>query len=236
MGRAIIFSGAGLSAESGIPTFRDRGGLWEKYDIDEVANFATFDQNRPAVFRFFNEFRSLLRDKQPNHAHRALAHLQQQFGRQRVLFITQNVDDLLERAGCADVMHVHGFLREMQCLRCGRVWEIGYDAWPLHDPCPGCCGHDIKPHVVLFNEAAPRYTDMYALVDSLTRQDCFAALGTSGMVVPVTQMIAGLPGTKILCNLEPAGFMDEAYFDVCYYQPVTRAIDMIVRDIMRVLG
>lgn len=235
MNKAIIISGAGLSAESGIPTFRDKGGLWEQYSIDVVANFLTFEQNRVAVFEFFNVFRGMLNHAQPNTAHRALARLQQQYGPERIKLITQNVDDLLERAGCTEVLHVHGLLTQMQCLDCGQAWDIGYGEWPPYGYCPGCASLAVKPNVVLFNEEAPRYLDMYRIVGSMTGDDCFTALGTSGQVVPVGGMIYGFAGTKILCNLEPSPGLDDAQFDHCYYQPVTQAIDQISGRIEDVL-
>ncbi len=235
MGKTVIVSGAGLSAESGIPTFRDKGGLWEKYDIDEVANFCTFYQNKPAVFRFFNEFRRLIKTIEPNHAHKRLALLQEEYGPERVLLVTQNVDDLLERAGCSNVLHVHGFLTEMQCLACGHVWDIGYEPCALYSTCPGCEADDIKPNVVLFNEVAPRYRDMYALVDGLQPDDCLVALGTSGTVVPVAELVSGRQCTKILCNLEPCYTMQEDVFDHRFYKPVTGAIDDIAVHIEDIL-
>ncbi len=227
MAKAVIISGAGLSAESGIPTFRDKGGLWERYSIDEVANFCTFEQNRVKSFKFFNEFRALLNDARPNAAHAALARLQKQCGPEHIVLITQNVDDLLERAGCTGVVHVHGCLWQMQCLDCAHVWDIGYGSWAPYEPCPACASLAVKPHVVLFNEMAPRYRDMHEVMDGLTADDCFVALGTSGFVVPVAGMIYGFMGKKILCNLEPSAYLDGQGFDHCYYMPVTQAIEQI---------
>jgi len=236
MAKAVIFSGAGLSAESGIPTFRDKGGLWERYSIDEVANFCTFEQNRVKAFKFFNEFRGMLKDASPNAAHEALARLQKAFGSEHIVLITQNVDDLLERAGCAGVLHVHGCLWQMQCLDCEHVWDIGYGAWAPYETCPACSSLAVKPHVVLFNEMAPRYADMYAVMDSLTADDCFVALGTSGFVVPVAGMIYGFTGAKILCNLEPSAYLDGGLFDHCCYRPVTQAMDEIAGRIEEALA
>ena len=227
MAKAVIISGAGLSAESGIPTFRDKGGLWERYSIDEVANFCTFDQNRVKAFKFFNEFRGMLANVRPNAAHEALARLQKVCGPEHIVLITQNVDDLLERAGCTGVMHVHGCLWQMQCLDCTHVWDIGYGMWAPYEPCPACASLAVKPHVVLFNEMAPRYADMHEAVESLTADDCFAALGTSGFVVPVGPMISGFTGNKILCNLNASDWLDGRLFDHCYYMPVTQAIEQI---------
>ena len=236
MAKAVIISGAGLSAESGIPTFRDKGGLWERYSIDVVANFCTFEQNRVKTFKFFNEFRALLKDARPNAAHEALARLQKSFGPEHIVLITQNVDDLLERAGCTRVIHVHGCLWQMQCLDCAHMWDIGYGSWAPYEPCPACASLAIKPQVVLFNEMAPRYGDMHEIMDSLTADDCFAALGTSGFVVPVAGMIYGFMGKKILCNLESSACLDGQLFDHCYYMPVTQAIDEISGLVAEVLA
>jgi NAD-dependent deacetylase len=236
MAKAVILSGAGLSAESGIPTFRDKGGLWERYSIDEVANFCTFEQNRIKVFKFFNEFRGMLGTVRPNAAHEELALLQKVYGPEHIVLITQNVDDLLERAGCTDVLHVHGCLWQMQCLDCCHVWDIGYGMWAPYEPCPACASFAVKPHVVLFNEMAPLYADMYEALDSLTQEDCFVALGTSGFVVPVSRMISGFTGKKILCNLEPSAGLDGRLFNHCYYMPVTQAMKEISGHIAKVLA
>jgi NAD-dependent deacetylase len=236
MAMAVIFSGAGLSAESGVPTFRDKGGLWERNSIDEVANFCTFEQNRVKAFKFFNEFRGMLATVRHNAAHEELARLQKLYGREHIVLITQNVDDLLERAGCTDVLHVHGCLWQMQCLDCCHVWDIGYGIWAPYEPCPAYASFAVKPHVVLFNEMAPRYADMYEAIDLLTTEDCFVALGTSSFVVPVGSLISGFTGRKILCNLETSAWLGGRLFDHCYDKPVTQAMKEISGHIEEVLA
>ena len=116
--KLIIFSGAGISAESGINTFRDTNGLWENHSIKEICSEYTWKQNFEAVHSFYNQRRVQLSEVQPNNAHKVVATLKKQYG-EDCYVITQNVDDLFERVGCKDVLHVHGELGKMECTACG---------------------------------------------------------------------------------------------------------------------
>jgi NAD-dependent deacetylase len=124
----------------------------------------------------------------------------------------------------------------MQCLGCGHVWDIGYGKWAPYGPCPACESLAVKPHVVLFNEIAPRYADMHEAIEGLTPEDCFVALGTSGFVVPVGRIISSFTGLKILCNLDPTDRLDGRLFDHCCYNPVTQAMGVISGHIEEVLA
>lgn len=190
--RVVILSGAGLSAPSGIPTFRDAEGLWEGHDIDTVCNTNTFHQNRDKVFAFYNARRQGLASVQPNAAHRMLARLEQKYGN-RVVHFTQNVDDLLERAGCKNVTHVHGLLTELKCTKCqGFSWEIGYRnaTYGKHEICPNCNNHKgVRPNVVLFGDTAPKYRQMYQAFDDQRSNDIALIIGTSGLVIGVNDLL-----------------------------------------------
>lgn len=201
----LIFTGAGISADSGIKTFRDAGGLWEGHNVDQVANILSFRKNFELVHRFYNARRQQLAEVEPNAAHRMIARLQ---ARYPTFNFTQNVDDLLERGGCTDVIHVHGSLTRMQCLACGHQWEIGYAAYDCEtDRCTReRCGSrkGVKPAVVFFHEAAPRYADLGRALRGLQRGDVGLVMGTLGNVVQIGEMLAETPATTILSNLESA--------------------------------
>ena len=182
MKRLIVFSGAGLSAESGIPTFRDAGGLWEGHDVNEVANWLTLKRNKELVYKFYNERRIQMASVEPNDGHNVLARLQQSIGKDRVVFITQNVDNLLERAGCSNILHVHGHIDYGQCLANPfHTWRLDGDI-DMTTRCPSC-GGGVKPGVVLFNERAHNYPVMYRVFKSLTAADVFIVIGTNGAVI-----------------------------------------------------
>ncbi|MCA7988715.1 SIR2 family NAD-dependent protein deacylase [Burkholderia vietnamiensis] len=156
--RLYVFSGAGLSAESGIPTFRTGGGIWSQESIDEVCNFLTWRRNREAVFRFYNQRIAEKRDARPNDAHRILAAWQGLWGTERVRLITQNIDDLLEQAGAQQVTHLHGDMHSMLCTLCDLRFPKGGEEYRPDTACPRCgTAEAVKPGVVFFQEAAPEY-------------------------------------------------------------------------------
>lgn len=235
--RLIVFTGAGISADSGIATFRDANGLWENYSIEEVCSEHTWKTNFDAVHRFYNARRQQLAAAQPNEAHHMLARLQKRYD---AILITQNIDDLLERAGCENVVHVHGFLTEMYCDECskrgkGAPWDIGYTAWKAGEQrCPSCLTRYVRPHVVFFGGNAPKYQIMYGLFEALTPDDILLVMGTAGQVVSLDGY-TDIP-TSILSNLESetpkpenAGmlFMDDNKFDhVLHGRASDRAIDI----------
>ncbi len=184
MKKVLIFSGAGLSAESGIKTFRDNDGLWEEYDVMQVCSTQGWEADRELVTRFYNDRRRDLRSKEPNPAHYAIARLQRRF-RGQVWNLTQNVDDLLERAGCEDVIHLHGTLRDLRCESCGHIWDIGYREQREEDSCPKCGSGSVRHNVVMFGEPAPAYRFIQRAVDD---SDLFVAIGTSGQVIDIVPM------------------------------------------------
>ncbi|WP_345978210.1 Sir2 family NAD-dependent protein deacetylase [Sulfurimonas sp. HSL3-7] len=191
----MILSGAGLSAESDISTFRDSDGLWERYDVMEVCSTQGWQQNRKLVTDFYNARRRELAKKEPNAAHFALAELERKYPG-RVWNLTQNVDDMLERAGCKEVIHLHGTLRDLRCESCHRLFDIGYRAQKEEERCPYCGSADVRHNVVMFGESAPEYRHIYEAVD-----DCglFVAIGTSGRVIDIASL-AGEFYHSILVN------------------------------------
>ncbi|MDD5350434.1 MAG: hypothetical protein PHQ12_09510 [Chthoniobacteraceae bacterium] len=230
MPKLVILSGAGLSAESGLRTFRDQNGLWENHSVNAVCNGATWRANFGLVHQFYNERRTQLATATPNAAHRQIADWQRRY---KTVILTQNVDDLLERAGCRDVIHLHGFLPEMTCAACGHTWNIGYRAWKKEAPCPRCQSvRDARPRIVFFGEPAPAYRLLWESFAALTSRDVAVIIGTSGVVLPITELALQSRGYKILNNLAPEPAIPGHLFDEVFYQPATQAageIDRLVR-------
>lgn len=185
MKNIVVLSGAGISAESGLKTFRDNDGLWENHNIREVATPQAFKRNPELVLRFYNERRKALNDVKPNRAHKELVKLEEKF---RVSIITQNVDDLHERAGSSEVFHLHGNLT-MMCSSVDPTLLYPYDK----DIKVGdCCekGSQLRPHVVWFGEAVP----MIAIVQPIMqRADIVLVIGTSLQVYPAASLIENVP-------------------------------------------
>lgn len=196
----IVFTGAGLSADSGIQTFRDSDGLWENHKVEVVATLSTWKRNFETVHRFYNARRAQLSEVKPNAAHVMIADWQKRYN---TTVITQNIDDLLERAGATDVIHVHGNLREIKCTACGEVTDIGYDVWNyLEGRCSCGCLKGMKPNVIFFGETAPEYPKMWRTFKQMTKDDILVVIGTSGQVIDIGGVAAISPATSILSNLE----------------------------------
>lgn len=184
MTRLFVVSGAGLSAESGLATFRDKGGLWAKYDLEKICHFKTWRANRDEVFEFYNRCKTAIQAVSPTEGHKTLASWQRQFGAERVHLLTQNIDDLLERAGAEDVTHLHGDTESMVCADCGARWLIGNGPY-VPQPCPICGSSDgAKPGIVFFGERAPNYRKLSHMQDTITMEDILIVVGSSMQVLP----------------------------------------------------
>lgn len=180
----VILTGAGISAESGIDTFRDAGGLWEQHRVEDVATPEGFARDPDLVLGFYDMRRAALSTVVPNPAHEALARLDRAFGGE-LLIVTQNVDDLHERAGASRVLHMHGELKSALCTSCGM--RSPWDA-PMLDrpPCPVCRAPTLRPDVVWFGEMPYQMDRIYA---ALRRADLFVSIGTSGAVYPAAGFV-----------------------------------------------
>jgi NAD-dependent deacetylase len=188
--RLFILSGAGLSAESGISTFRTDGGIWSKDSIEKVCNLDTWLENRPAVFEFYNRRLEEMGSAQPNGAHMRLAQWQHRWGAERVKLLTQNVDDLLEKAGAPEVIHLHGDIHHYLCTACDHRFERTGAGWDEHLSCPQCSDPAaVKPGVVFFNESAPMYSHLGVMRATMTEEDVFLAIGTSFIVIAPPQIL-----------------------------------------------
>ena len=181
MKKIVVFTGAGISAESGLGTFRDSGGLWDNYKIEDVATPDAFKKNPELVLEFYNIRRRQLLSSSPNSAHFALNKLQQNFNLQ---IITQNIDDLHERSGSKNVLHLHGKLRQSKSLLDNKVYEIEGSELILGDLCPN--GSQLRPNVVWFGEAVPM---MDVAIETVKTADIFIIIGTSLNVYPAASLI-----------------------------------------------
>ena len=205
----VILTGAGISAESGIDTFRSAGGLWEQHRVEDVATPEGFARDPELVLRFYDMRRAAIQTKQPNAAHHALARLDTEW-RGNLLIVTQNVDDLHTRAGAKRVLHMHGEHLNAWCTSCDirSPWTT-----PLIDrpPCPVCQARTLRPDVVWFGEMPYRMDEIYAV---LREADLFVSIGTSGAVYPAAGLVRNareLGAQTLELNLERS--QGSAWFD-----------------------
>jgi NAD-dependent deacetylase len=225
----VVLTGAGISAESGVPTFRDADGLWEGHRVEDVATPEGYDLQPSVVHRFYDERRASLSRVEPNAAHRALARLEDQFG-DRLLVVTQNIDDLHERGGSTRVLHMHGELRSALCRACrGRTpWEHDLADYP---PCPRCGVSELRPDVVWFGEIPYQ---MDRIQDALDAADLFVSIGTSGAVYPAAGFVqfAARAGARTLeLNLQPSA--GTHLFDDARHGPASSLVPAWVDDLLR---
>ncbi|WP_445116063.1 SIR2 family NAD-dependent protein deacylase [Acinetobacter sp. WZC-1] len=201
MKKLVVFSGAGMSAESGISTFRDHQGLWENHDIQQVATPQAWASDPALVQRFYNERRKNILEAQPNQAHQIIAALESHF---HVQVITQNIDDLHERAGSQQVLHLHGNIRLARSSGPGSEYTTDFypiDGWRLdlqRDKCPA--GYPLRPHVVWFGEAVPAYDQAVALVQDA---DLFIVIGSTLTVYPVAGLVHEIPASCTAYYIDP---------------------------------
>ena len=185
MRKIVILTGAGISAESGIETFRAEDGLWAQHHIEDVATPEGFVRDPKLVVDFYNARRAQAASVEPNAAHRALARLEIEHEAE-VVVITQNVDDLHERGGTTTLYHMHGHLKSALCADCDHRWPAPMVMSP-GDACPSCTAPSARPDIVWFGEMP---YDMETLFRHLTEADLFAAIGTSGNVYPAAGFVA----------------------------------------------
>jgi NAD-dependent deacetylase len=186
MKKIIVLTGAGMSAESGIKTFRDSGGLWEEYRVEDVATFAAWQRNQELVLRFYNERRRQLKSVEPNDGHKALAKLETHY---EVQIITQNVDNLHERAGSSHILHLHGELTKARStVDENYIIDIGYNDILQGDTCP--LGSQLRPHIVWFGESVP---NIVKASEMTSKADIIIVIGTSLNVYPAAGLLHYAP-------------------------------------------
>ncbi len=225
--KVVVLTGAGISAESGLSTFRDNNGLWDNHRVEDVATPEAFDRDPDLVQRFYNQRRAALSTVAPNAAHQALAAAEGYF--QEFLLVTQNVDDLHERAGSKNLLHMHGELLKKRCVQCHHIDAIQDDL--LADAsCENCerVG-TLRPHIVWFGEM-PLYMDDIML--ALMQCDLFVSIGTSGAVYPAAGFveIANQAGAHTIeLNLEPSD--QNNHFKQSIHGPASQVVVDYFNDI-----
>lgn len=231
MKKIVILTGAGISAESGIRTFRASDGLWEDHRVEDVASPQGFQRDPALVYRFYNTRRQQLLspDIAPNAAHHALAALEKNYGGEVVL-ITQNIDDLHSRAGSQNLLHMHGELFKTRCLLCDKISELRAD-FDHATNCPACGdAGGLRPHIVWFGEM-PLFMD--EIYHHLSTCSLFAAIGTSGHVYPAAGFVeaAALSGADTIeLNLEPS--LTHSAFHKTLYGPATEIVPKWIKTLL----
>ena len=224
----VILTGAGVSAESGIDTFRDAGGLWERHRVEDVATPEAFARDPELVLRFYDMRRAAIQTKEPNAAHFALARLDAEWDGE-LLIVTQNVDDLHERAGARRVLHMHGEHLLAWCTACD-------ERSPWHGPlldrpaCLACGERALRPDVVWFGEMPYRMDEIY---EALREADVFVSIGTSGAVYPAAGFVRQarqLGAATLELNLEPS--QGSAWFDEARHGPATELVPAWVDEVL----
>ena len=195
MKNIVVFTGAGISAESGIGTFRDSGGLWENHKIEDVATPEAFVKNPELVLNFYNIRRQQLLESSPNIAHIALNRLQEKYN---LLIITQNIDDLHERSGNATVLHLHGNLREAKSTIDNKIYPIKDANLNIGDFCKK--GGQLRPNVVWFGEAVP---NMEIAINKVMQANIFIIIGTSLSVYPAASLLSYATESEKIILIDP---------------------------------
>jgi NAD-dependent deacetylase len=219
MKKLVVLTGAGMSSESGIKTFRDSGGLWEEYEVTEVATPMAWVKNKDLVLRFYNERRRQLAASKPNEGHFGLAQLEEYFD---MHIITQNIDDLHERAGSTRILHLHGELTKARsCVDPSLIYNIGYNNINLGDTCEK--GSQLRPHIVWFGEEVPMMDEAANLTADA---DIFVVVGSSLNVYPAAGLISYVPAKASLWLIDPKEVV----------VPVNRKVEVIKEKASKGIG
>jgi len=239
--KIVFFTGAGLSADSGISTFRDSDGLWENHKIEEVCSEGSWKKNFETVHKFYNERREELNGKEPNAAHIMIKEIQEEY-QDDCIVITQNVDNLLEKAGIPEdkILHVHGNLTKLKCENCGNNWDIGFNTFDIkNDRCPKCDSlKAVRPNIVFFGGQAPMYSYMHRAFEYLQNPNSiFIVIGTMGNVIHISSIIGTkslngkvrktIPCHTILNNLDENEYLEKELFNDIFYLKASIAADKI---------
>lgn len=228
MEKIVILTGAGISAESGLGTFRDEGGIWSQYPLEDVATPEGFARDPALVHRFYNARRAQAAKAAPNPAHLALARLEAGYP-DGVLIVTQNVDGLHAAAGCRNVIHMHGEIMKALCHACGHRWPAP-TRMSHEDPCPACGAAATRPDVVWFGEMP---YGMERIDRALAGAGLFAAIGTSGQVYPAAAFVqmAGSAGAHTVeLNLERSAASED--FHELRHGPASEVVPAWVEEVL----
>jgi NAD-dependent deacetylase len=219
--KLVVLTGAGMSAESGLKTFRDMGGLWENYDIHQVATPEAWNKNKELVLRFYNERRRQLSEVEPNSGHFGLVELEKYFD---VQIITQNVDNLHERAGSKNILHLHGELTKARStIEDTLIYEIGYKDIALGDLCD--LYSQLRPHIVWFGEMVPEIENAIRLV---RRTDILAIVGTSLEVYPAAGFINEIDYDTPIYLIDPNKIQHVSQSVIHIQESATRGVKLLI--------
>jgi NAD-dependent deacetylase len=228
----VVLTGAGISKESGLDTFRCEDGIWASVSLEDVATPEGFRRNPALVHEFYNARRSKLADPEivPNAAHLALARLEEEWPSE-VLIVTQNIDNLHERAGSRNLLHMHGELNKVRCEACDELL-IWLDDLSVEQACPACGRNgSLRPHVVWFGEMPLGMAEIY---DALDRCGLFVSIGTSGNVYPAASFVSHVrmyrPAHTVELNLEPS--TGATLFAERLYGPATEIVPAFVERVL----
>lgn len=231
--KIVVLTGAGISAESGLSTFREAGGLWDKHRVEDVATPEAFMINPALVHSFYNKRRRELQNILPNAAHIALAELEEKYP-EKVYVVTQNVDNLHEKAGTKNLYHMHGELLKLICTYCGAVEEFGGES-SSESVCPACKKKGgMRPDIVWFGEI-PKYMDEITAL--LMQCDLFISIGTSGAVYPAAGFVQLVNSNKaaytVEMNLEPSAVASK--FKEKIYGKASETVPEYVLQLLNIL-
>jgi NAD-dependent deacetylase len=229
----VVLTGAGISKESGIDTFRDKDGLWNKVDLEEVATLDAWHRDKKKVLDFYNDTRRMFRAAhvEPNAAHKALVMLEKQYAGE-VTIVTQNIDPLHERAGSGRVLHMHGRDGEIRCMNCNAVALSEEDLSP-QSVCPNCKAvGELRPNIVWFGEMPQHMEEIYEVLD---RCGLFVAIGTSGEVYPAAGFVLHVRRRRpraqtVELNLEPSS--NQTLFREHIYGPATQVVPPFIQRVL----
>ena len=229
----VILTGAGISKESGIDTFRDKDGLWTRVNLEEVATIEAWHRDKKKVLDFYNDTRRTFRAAhiEPNAAHRALARLERDYDGE-VAVVTQNIDPLHEQAGSKNVVHMHGRDGEIRCMNCTHVFASDIDLSP-QSVCPSCQAvGELRPNIVWFGEMPMHMDEIYA---ALERCGLFLSIGTSGEVYPAAGFVMHVRRKRprahtVELNLEATG--NQSLFHEHIYGPATKIVPAYVERVL----
>jgi NAD-dependent deacetylase len=222
--RVLFLSGSGLSAESGIPTFRGADGLYAGMNAEAFLSAEHYAKDPAAIEDWLDQLREIASGATPNAAHRALGEYQRQYP--DTLLVTQNVDSLLEHAGAIDVVHLHGRLDQFRCV------DHGHAAISRAGRCSACGSH-VRSDVVLFGERAPNYEVLRSTLRDATPRDALVVIGTQGVVLPIAGIVRAFPGPTLLNNLHESDAIDPDWFDEVIDAPATVAAPRIIATLDR---
>jgi NAD-dependent deacetylase len=227
--RVLFLTGSGLSADSGLPTFRGAGGLYQGIPAEEFLSAANYARDPDSIEAWLDRLRQAVAEASPNAAHVALADYQRRYADS--LLFTQNVDTLLERAGAVEVIHLHGRLDRLRCIGHAHTIAVRDEGRAAAQPRCTQCGSRLRSDVVLFGEQAPAYRALYRAIRRSTSVDALVVIGTQGNILPVNDFVRAFPGRTILNNLHTSETISPELFTYVIQRPAADAVGEVVEHL-----